>query len=101
MQTEPINASCEVNSGLEDPKQNLSIAEKLCKIVMCVSYLALITPNFMSGSSHEIVGDYFEKQMLVQHFSQYYSQRCRCMVPEVAGVINPSVGAYCCVSTHK
>ena len=51
---------------------------------------APITPNFPSGSSREIVGDYVEKYMLAHHFSHYYIPRCRRMVLELTGVISPS-----------
>ena len=49
---------------------------------------APITPNFPPGSSHEIVGDNVENWMLAHHFSHYYNQRCRRIMPEVASVIN-------------
>ena len=52
---------------------------------------APITPNFPSGSSHEIVGDYVEIQMLAHHFSHSYSRRCRWMVLGLTGVISPSL----------
>ena len=50
---------------------------------------APITPNFPSGSSREIAGDYVVKYMLAHHFSHYYSRRCRRMVLELTGVISP------------
>jgi hypothetical protein len=53
---------------------------------------APITPNFPSGSSRKIVGDYVEKHMSAHHFSHYYSRRCRRMVLEAVGVTSPSGG---------
>ena len=61
------------------------------KVVVLYWTHALITPNFPSGSNHEIVGDYVKKWMLVHHFSYYYNMICRQMVSELAGVINPSI----------
>jgi hypothetical protein len=35
---------------------------------------APITPNFPSGSTRDIVGDYVQKEMLARHLSHYYSR---------------------------
>ena len=51
---------------------------------------ASITPNFLFGSSREIVEDHIKRKMMTHHFSHYYSWRCWRMVSEPPGVIDPS-----------
>ena len=53
----------------------------IMRIHNIVNNHAPITPNFPSGSSHEIARDYVPKEMLAHHFSHYYRRRCWRMVP--------------------
>ena len=60
------------------------------------SLRCLYNPGLMSRSHHtfhpvpiEIDPDYVQKQILANHFSHYYSRRCRRLVSELASVVNP------------
>jgi hypothetical protein len=61
---------------------------------------ALITPNFLSNSSYEIVGDYAKNQRLAHHYSHYYNRRYQRMVLELVGVINPPCPDHTKFSVH-